>query len=126
VTPEIAALVKKARRSLAAARRLSSEGDHDFAASRAYYAMFYVAEALLLSRGLSFSKHSAVIAAFGQHFAKAGILPAEHHAALRTGFDQRNLGDYEEAEFPEEVAEQLLRAAQAFLDDAMLLLGAIE
>ena len=36
-----------------------------FAASRAYYAMFYAAEALLQSRGLAFSKHSAVHAAFG-------------------------------------------------------------
>ena len=39
MSSDIAALVKKARRSLAAARRLSEEGDHDFAASRAYYAI---------------------------------------------------------------------------------------
>lgn len=46
---EIEALLEKAGRSLAAARRLLDEGDADFAASRTYYGYFYVAEALLLS-----------------------------------------------------------------------------
>jgi hypothetical protein len=44
--------------------RLSS----DFAASRAYSSLFYTAEALLLSRGLSYSSHPAVIASFGKEF----------------------------------------------------------
>jgi uncharacterized protein (UPF0332 family) len=33
---------------------------------------------------LTFSKHSAVIAAFGQQFVKTGLFAAEHHDALRT------------------------------------------
>lgn len=61
-----AALIHKAHRSLAAADRLAKDDDLDFAVSRAYYAMFYAAQAVLLSRGLRFSKHAAVIAAFGQ------------------------------------------------------------
>jgi len=69
---EQAALLQKARDSLRAARLLETESLHDFAVSRAYYVMFYVAEALLLGEGLACSKHSAVIAAFGQHFSKAG------------------------------------------------------
>ena len=43
--------------SVAAAKVLHTEGHHGFAASRAYYAMFYVAEAFLLGKGLAFSKH---------------------------------------------------------------------
>lgn len=35
----------------------------DVAASRAYYAMFDIAEAFLEGEGMSFSKHSAVISA---------------------------------------------------------------
>ncbi len=50
--PEQAALLRKAESSLKAARLLASEAYHDFAASRAYYAMFYAAEALLLGAGL--------------------------------------------------------------------------
>jgi uncharacterized protein (UPF0332 family) len=32
--------------------------------------MFYIAEAILLDDELNYSKHSAVIAAFGKHFVK--------------------------------------------------------
>jgi uncharacterized protein (UPF0332 family) len=47
MTPDIEALFRKARKSLEAARILIKDSYFDFAASRAYYAMFYVAEALL-------------------------------------------------------------------------------
>jgi uncharacterized protein len=72
VNPEVIALLEKAMRSQKAAAKLLKNGDVDFAASRAYYSLFYTAEALLLSRGLSFSSHSAVIANFGKEFAKTG------------------------------------------------------
>jgi uncharacterized protein (UPF0332 family) len=82
VTPEQEALLNKARDSITAAQILVEHGLFDFAASRAYYAMFYVAESLLLGEGLSFSKHSGVIAAFGQHFTKTGRLSPEFHRYL--------------------------------------------
>jgi len=52
--PEVQELMDKARRSLKVAEKISKDGEVDFAGSRAYYAMFYVAEALLLQRGLAF------------------------------------------------------------------------
>jgi uncharacterized protein (UPF0332 family) len=51
---------------LRSTRVLFADGDFDGAASRAYYAMFDVAEALLLSKGLVFPSHSAVISAFAK------------------------------------------------------------
>ncbi|MUL35547.1 HEPN domain-containing protein [Gloeocapsopsis dulcis] len=66
MTPEQQGLLEKAYRSLQAAKLLNTQPLAEFAVSRAYYAMFYVAEALLEGEGLTFSKHSAVIAAFGQ------------------------------------------------------------
>jgi uncharacterized protein (UPF0332 family) len=48
---EVQALIEKAKESTAAARSLAKDGHYDFAASRAYYAMFYVAEALLANMG---------------------------------------------------------------------------
>ena len=80
--------------SLRAAEVLSREGYPDFVASRAYYAMFYTAEALLLARGLSFSSHSAVIAAFGKEFARSKALDPKFHRYLVDAQDFRNLGDY--------------------------------
>jgi len=87
-------LLNKARRSVAAGRRLAADGDLDFAVSRAYYAMFYTAQAFLLGRERRFSKHSAVIAAFGQEFAKDDETLREFHHGLVEAQDARNAGDY--------------------------------
>ena len=95
MTAEQTALINKAEDSLQAAKLLAEQNLHDFAASRAYFTMFYVAEAFLLGEGLAFSKHSAVIAKFGEHFAKTGRVPAEYHRYLIEGSDRRNIGDYD-------------------------------
>jgi len=92
--PEIQALLDKASQSLQAAELLKREGYLDFAASRAYYAMFYAAQALLLDRERSFSHHSAVIAAFGKQFAKTQTLDPKLHRYLIDAQAFRNLCDY--------------------------------
>jgi uncharacterized protein (UPF0332 family) len=45
---EVEANIERAEQSVNAARKLVSDGYYDFAASRAYYAVFYAASALLL------------------------------------------------------------------------------
>ena len=55
--------------------------------------MFYAVEALMLDRDLSFSKHSAVIAAFGKKFVKTGIFDSRFHRSFLNAFDLRNEGD---------------------------------
>ncbi|MEW6378168.1 MAG: HEPN domain-containing protein [bacterium] len=55
MTVEQTALLQKSQESLRAARLLAEQGFYDFAVSRAYYAMFYVAEAFLLGEGLAYS-----------------------------------------------------------------------
>jgi uncharacterized protein (UPF0332 family) len=47
-----------------AAEMLLQQDFPDFAASPAYDAMFYIAQAFLIERTLTFSSHSAVIATF--------------------------------------------------------------
>lgn len=42
-----------------------------------------------------FSKHSAVIGAFSQHFVKTAIFPKEFTKIISRLFRQRQLGDYE-------------------------------
>lgn len=109
-------LLDKAEQSIQAAELLLQQGFSSFAASRAYYAMFYAAEALLLSEGLSFSKHSAVIAAFGEHFAKPGLLPAELHRYLIQGFEERQVGDYgTDVEISSRAAGLAIQRARQFL-----------
>ncbi len=86
--------------------------------------MFYMAEAILLGKGLSFSSHSAVHAAFGTHFAKTGLVTPELHRFLLDAFDIRGKSDYEiagtvsESEAAEQIAhaEQFVDAVQHFLE----------
>ncbi len=122
--PEQEDLLAQAQESLAAAKLLETGGCHGFAASRAYHAMFYVAEAFLLGKRLAFSKHSGVHAAFGEHFTKTGNAPPEFHRYLLRGMEVRHAGDYGRAKrvTPEEATEQLTRAEQ-FLELAERLIG---
>lgn len=114
MTPAQRDLLLQARDSLQAARLLHAEGYYGFAAARAYYTMFYVAQAFLLDRDLSFSRHSGVIAAFGQHFAKPGIVPTQYHRYLIRGLEVRHSADYggRAGVTPDESTEQLDRAAE--------------
>jgi len=110
-------LIKKAKESVLAAEELSGNGHYDFSASRAYYAMFYAAEALLLTKNLSFSSHKAVISSFGKNFTKSGALPPELHRYLRDAFRLRQLGDYgAPGSIDKDKAEELIRQAKEFIE----------
>ncbi len=118
------ALLEKAARSIHAAQTLLDEGDADFAVSRAYYGMFYAAEAVLLSKGLRFQRHGSVHAAFGEHFVKTGLLDAKLHRWLLDAFDQRILGDYgTEAAMTVEDAKQVIDHAEVFVREVQRFLG---
>ena len=88
------ALMLKAARACTSARALLELGDIDGACSRAYYAMFYVLQALMLDRNLSYSKHSGIIGAFGKEFVKTGIFDSRFHRYVLSAFNLRNAGDY--------------------------------
>ena len=122
--PEQIALLRKAAESLRAAELLATNELFDFAASRAYYTMLYVAEAFLLNEGLTFSSHAAVISAFGRDFARTGRVPVEFHRYLIDAQDLRNQGDYDiDSAITEAEANQLIAQAQQFLKLAERLLG---
>jgi len=121
--PEQIALLRKAAESLRAPELLATNELFDFAASRAYYTMFYVAEAFLLNEGLTFSSHAAVISAFGRDFARTGRVPVEFHRYLIDAQDLRNQGDYDiDSAITEAEANQLI-APEQFLELAERLLG---
>ena len=78
-TKEIRLLLDKANDSHAAAKVLIDKGFVGFSAAQSYYTIFYLVEALLLSKGLRFSSHSALIASYGKEFAKTGVLDPKFH-----------------------------------------------
>ncbi|MDB9311961.1 HEPN domain-containing protein [Spirulina sp. CS-785/01] len=107
-------LLLKAQQSLNAAQVLLNNGFPDYAAARAYYTMFYIAEAFLEGESMSFSRHSTVISAFGRDFANTRRIPVEFHRFLIEAQNLRNTGDYGalNAVTPEEATEQINRAIQ--------------
>lgn len=112
--------LEKAHRAIEAAQILLSGGEYpDFATGGAYYAKFYVAEALLEEKGLRFRKHGGVHGAFGEHYVKTGIFNAKFHRWLLDAFDQRIEGDYEsEIVAIQEDANTLISQAKEFLEIA--------
>jgi uncharacterized protein (UPF0332 family) len=120
---EIAANLERAEASVQAAKELAVKAYYDFVASRAYYAAFYAATALLLSEGLAFSKHSGVIAFIHKDFVKTGKLDRRHGENLNWLFELRGIGDYgttlhvsrHDAEKAIEVADRFLRAIEKLI-----------
>lgn len=116
--------IHKALQSIDAAKSLLDGGYSDFAGARAYYAMFYTAEALLSNKGLKFRKHGGVHSAFGEHFTKTGLVDVKFHRWLLEAFGKRIKGDYGvdevlvrgDAEVLIRQAEEFLAAARAYLD----------
>jgi len=117
---EMKALLKKAQDSIKGARILFDDELFGFAASRAYYAMFYLVNAILLTKEMSFSKHQAVVASFGQHFVKTKIFEQKFHQYLVEAFEQRQIGDYEPLE---EITKE---TAQKSIDHALEFLKAVK
>jgi uncharacterized protein (UPF0332 family) len=126
VTDEQQSLLLKAQQSLEAAKLLLTNNFPDYATSRAYYTMFYIAEAFLEGEGLSFSKHSAVISAFGREFAKPQRIPSDFHRFLIEAQELRTAGDYGQpnAVTIDQAAEQIDPAEQ-FLAIAIQAIGSI-
>lgn len=124
MTPDQEALILKAQQSLAAAQLLLANGYTDFAASRAYYTMFYIAGAFLEGDDLSFSSHSAVISAFGREFARSERVPSKFHRYLIEAQNLRTSGDYGQLNaVGQEQATKTVEQAEEFLEIAQTLLA---
>jgi uncharacterized protein (UPF0332 family) len=114
---EVKSLIERAKKYLRSAELLLNEGDYESSVSRTYYAMLYAAQAMLLTKNLSFSSHKGVISAFGEHFIKTGIVPKELGRALNKAFEKRQLGDYEYTfVISKEEAEEILGAGEKFVE----------
>lgn len=120
---EISANLERADTNLQVARDLLDKEYYDVSASRAYYAAFYAASALLLNEGMDTSKHSGVIALIHQHFVKNGRLNKEQGRNLNWLFELRSVGDYgvslhvvqQDAQRAVDIAEDFFEAVKALL-----------
>jgi uncharacterized protein (UPF0332 family) len=106
----------RARRMLRTGHLVLEDDDYITAVNRAYYAIFYAANALLATKGLERSKHSGVTAAFREHFVKTGLIEAEYSRLYGAAMDDRHEGDYEvESVLDHEKARRDLDWAEQFV-----------
>ncbi|MEW6367498.1 MAG: HEPN domain-containing protein [Acidobacteriota bacterium] len=104
------------RDELDAARILLRERKYRQALSRAYYAVFYAAVAVLESKGIRRAKHSGVQSAFGQSFVKDGIIEPEYSDIYARVRESRELSDYERGFVPPaELATEKIDEAEKFV-----------
>jgi uncharacterized protein (UPF0332 family) len=107
----------KARQALGEARGLFDLGYTIGVVNRTYYACFYAVSALLVSEGLSTSKHSGVLSLFSQHWIKTRRLDTELWDFYKDLFDMRLTGDYQDVPaFDRADAERWLGEAEDFVN----------
>lgn len=87
---------EKADVALEDATFLTDAGKYNLAANRLYYALYYAASALLLSKGIATKRHSGMITQMHMNFVKTGILTTDEGALFKVMFDLRHEGDYED------------------------------
>lgn len=114
---EVNLYVEHARQMLDVAASNLAHGFPGSTVNRAYYAIFYAANALLRTKGISRSKHSGVISAFREHFVKPGPIEVEYSDIYGRVMDNRQVSDYDvEVSTDPEVAADDLRDARRFVD----------
>jgi uncharacterized protein (UPF0332 family) len=113
---EIRDLIEKAEKFLGTAEQALNTGDYDSSVSRCYYAMFFMAEAVLLTKNITGYSHKGVISKFGEHFVKTKILGRNLGKSLNDAYDKRLVGDYGVGfTVTEQQAKDLLKTAQDFV-----------
>jgi hypothetical protein len=116
--------LERARTCLAEATTLHHAGLPYGAASRAYFAVFHAAEALLFSVGLEARTHHGVAALVGEHFVKPGSLSSEMGRLLSRMQRDREDADYlAGAVFTETEAREMIAKAERFLAEIERLLA---
>jgi len=108
--------LEKARQELEAVRQLIDSAMYRIAISRAYYAIFGITTAVLLTKDIDRSKHSGVQAAFGQYFIKPGVIEPEYgkiYSLLRRAREESDYSDY--GQFTIGRAEKVFSDAERFV-----------
>lgn len=109
---------EKAEKKLKVAEKLLRSDDYEDAVSRAYYAVFHAAQALLLTEGEGPATHKGVVTLFGLLFVKTGKFKKDLGKYLANLKDERESGDYEVFSYIDrETAETAIEEAKQFIKE---------
>ena len=109
--------IQQAQQALQEAKVLFRENLFLGTVNRAYYALFYTVQALVILQGETISKHSGVIAFFDRVYIKPGIFPKDLSKILHLAFDHRQSNDYGEFSSLDQIeVEAALKDAEIFVE----------
>lgn len=115
--------IQKAEKKREVAERLFNSGDYEDAVSRAYYAVYHMTQALLLTEGERAETHKGAVTLFGLLFVKTGKFGKNIGKYLANLKDDRESGDYEIFSYIDrEGAETAIHEAREFLKAGRLYL----
>ena len=108
--------LERARHTMEEADYMRNGNYFNAAVNRLYYACFYAASALLLSKEIEASTHNGVKTMLSHHFIRTGLLSLEHGATFSNLFDKRHSGDYEDFTYCDaDLVDYLRPRAEAFI-----------
>jgi len=108
--------LEKALERLKVAKKLFHDGDYEDAISRAYYAMYHAARAMLATANIFPKTHEGVVSEFGRKFVLTGIFPKEMGKNLADAKASRETYEYSVTATVEKAeAEVILSNAQQFV-----------
>lgn len=108
--------LKRSNESLKSAKVLMKEELYEDSISRAYYAIFHAAKAILLTIDVEPKTHEGAIKKFGHHFVETGLIEKEIGRIFGRAQKVREKSDYDVAkEFSEEDANEWITMAEKFV-----------
>lgn len=109
--------LKKARNTLSDAKKYINNATLESTVNRIYYAMFYAVNALLITKGLSSSKHSGVRAFFNKEFVNKGLVEEKLGEFYSDMFKRRQKGDYQDfVKFEKQDVAEWLKKGEEFIN----------
>ena len=102
--------IEKSDSALQEADILAINNFFDIAVTRLYYACYYLASALLIKEGSETTTHAGVKRMFSLKFIRTGILDQKYFQILSNLLQGRQLSDYEDFIYQDEVSYQLYRS----------------
>lgn len=92
-------------------------GYYNTAVNRLYYACYYAASALLLSREIDANTHNGVKTQLSMHFVRTSLLSLEHGATFSLLFEKRQSSDYSDFAYCDLALVNTLRPrAEVFIE----------
>jgi len=109
--------LKKAKDTLSDSKKYIENATLESTINRIYYSMFYAVNGLLITRGLSSSKHSGVLAIFNREIVNKGHLEKQWGEFYSDMFKRRQKGDYQDfVEFEKQDVKAWLKKSEEFID----------